>query len=203
MIFNHLPLDAVANDAEILLSKSVDRRETFVGDLLSYTLTAENTNDVAALDVVVVDTPPAGFVFEPVSVRLHRAGVDGELDTDDDVVTPHSVSPLPADQRTTEFEAIDFEPQETVRINYLMKVGVGVVEGNYINSASASGPLGIASNRVTASVQVVSDPLLQQATLVGKVFDDRDGDGLQDPAGATGVKPVSYTHLTLPTICSG
>ena len=204
VIFNHLPLDAVANDAEILLSKSVDRRETFVGDLLSYTLTAENTNDVAALDVVVVDTPPAGFVFEPVSVRLHRAGVDGELDTDDDVVTPHSVSPLPADQRTTEFEAIDLEPQETVRITYLMKVGVGVVEGSYINSASASGPLGLASNRVTASVQVVSDPLLQQATLVGKVFDDRDGDGLQDPAGATGVKLKSefygWNSLQLPDL---
>lgn len=204
VIFNHLPLDAVANDAEILLSKSVDRRETSVGGLLSYMLTAENTKDVPAVDVVVVDRPPAGFVFEPGSVRLHRAGDDGEFETPDDLVTELPISDFPADERQTEFQAIDFEAEEVVRITYVMKVGTGVVEGTYVNTASASGPLGLASNSVTASVQVVSDPVLQQATLVGKVFDDRDSDGLQDPATATGVKLKSdfygWNSLPLPNL---
>ncbi len=204
VIFNHLPLDARNNDAEILLSKSVDKREISVGGLLSYTLTAENTKDVPAVDVVIVDLPPAGFVFEPSSVRLHRAGVDGELDTNDDVVTEHAINSFSANTRQTEFDAIDFEPEETLRITYVMKVGTGVVEGNYVNTASASGPLGLASNTVTASVRVVADPVLQQATLVGKVFDDRDSDGLQDPAGATGVKLKSefygWNSLQLPNL---
>jgi len=85
-----------------------------------------------------------------------------------------------------------------------MRVGVGVVEGTYANKATASGPNGVASNTVSATVDVVPDPVLDQATLVGKVFNDRDSDGSQDPASATGVALRSdhygWNSLNLPPL---
>jgi flagellar motor protein MotB len=43
------------------------------------------------------------------------------------------------------------------------------------------------SNEAVASVRITADPDIDETTIVGKVFDDRDGDGFQDPGIATGV----------------
>lgn len=183
VIFNHLPIDAKANDAEILLSKRADKREVSVGGLVRYTLTMENTKDVPAFDVAVQDKPPAGFAFVPDTVQLVRVGTDGEFNTADDVSIPLQSTGLdPVD-----FDSLDLAALETARITYVMRVGTGVVPGEYTNRANATGPNGIASNDVSATVRIVADPVLNQATLIGKVFDDRDADGTQDPADATGV----------------
>lgn len=200
VIFNHLPIDAKSNDAQLLLSKTANKRNVSVGSLVEYTLFAENTKEVPAVDIQIVDQPPANFSLVAESIRLVRAGDDADFDTGDDVVkvlTPSELSPIL-------FGAIDFEPLETVRVQYLMRVGPGVVSGAYANKASAVGPGGIASNTVSATVQVIPDPVLEQATLVGKVFNDRDADGAQDPADATGVALRSdyygWNSLALPPL---
>ena len=41
--------------------------------------------------------------------------------------------------------------------------------------------------QVTRKVRVALDPVLEQTTLIGKIFNDRDGDGYQDPARASSV----------------
>jgi len=58
----------------------------FVGELVEYTLIAENTNDVPAVDITIVDDPPPSFFLAANSVRLIRTGADGEFDTADDNV---------------------------------------------------------------------------------------------------------------------
>ncbi len=200
VVFNHLPVDLRANETEILLSKGVNKRTVSIGDILQYTITAENTNTVPANDVSIIDTPPAGFSFVPSSVRLHRSGVDGAFDTEDD----QSSFLASNDTNPIEFTAIDIDQEETIRITYLMRVGVGVVAGSYVNSARATGPFGIASNVVSVSVEVISDPVLGQATLIGKVFHDRDEDGIQDSANASGVTLGSdyygWSNLGLPPL---
>lgn len=198
VIFNHIPIDAKANDAEIVLSKNVDQRKTSIGSLLRYTLTAENLKQVPAFDIEIVDSPPAGFAYDQSSVLLTRGGADGELNTADDVTA--ALNSVIADDLT--FGAIDFEPQETVQITYIMKVGAGVVAGRYVNRIKASGPNGEASNTATASVEVVADPVLSQATLIGKVFFDRDRDGIQDEATISELKLSSnyYGTMTLPDL---
>jgi len=183
VIFNHLPIDARINDAQILLSKSADKRQVSVGSLVEYTVTAENTKEVPAVDITIVDEPPANFSLVDTSIRMIQVGVDGEFDTDDDLISTLS----PDDQSALTLSGIDFEELETIRFKYVMRVGVGVVAGAYANKASASGPGGVASNVVSSTVNVIPDPVLEQATLVGKVFNDRDLDGSQDPADATGV----------------
>lgn len=198
VIFNHIPLDARANDAEILLTKSVDQRETSVGSLVRYTITAENLKQVPAFAIEIVDTPPAGFTYDQSSVLLSRRGADGELNTIDDVVTP--LAAVMNDDLT--FNALDLEPEESIQITYLMKVGAGVISGSHVNRVVASGPNGEASNSSVASVEVVADPVLSQATLIGKVFVDRDRDGIQDSADVTDVQLSSayYGTIELPDI---
>lgn len=200
VIFNHIPLDARANDAEIILTKSVDQRKTSIGSLLRYTVTAENLKQVPAFSIELVDTPPAGFVYELSSVLLSRRGADGELNTADDITT--LVGTVIGDDLT--FDAIDFEPEEKVQFTYMMKVGAGVVSGRHVNRVKASGPNGEASNAAVASVEVVADPVLSQATLIGKVFFDRDRDGIQDPAGVSGIELSSsyYGRIALPALLS-
>ncbi len=200
IIFNHLPIDARANDAQLLLSKFADKRSVSVGSLVEYTLIAENTKDVPAPDITIIDEPPASFSLVANSVRMIRAGVDGEFDSADDVVqtlTPSDLNPIMLGR-------VNFAAAETIQFKYVMRVGVGVVAGAYANKASASGPGGIASNTVSATVELVPDPVLEQATLVGKVFNDRDSDGAQDPAGATGMSLRSnyygWNSLALPPI---
>ncbi len=200
VIFNHLPIDARVNDAQLLLSKSADKRSVSVGSLVEYTLVAENTKEVPAADITIVDVPPSNFALVASSVRMIQVGADGEFDTADDLVqtlNPGDLNPILLSQ-------IDFAALETIRFKYVMRVGVGVVAGSYANKASATGPGGIASNAVSSTVQVIPDPVLEQATLIGKVFHDRDSDGMQDPADATGVSVRSdyygWNSLRLPPL---
>jgi len=183
VIFNHIPIDSRENDAAILLSKRANKKTVSPGGLVEYVIFAENTKDVPAVDITLVDVPPANFSLVDDSVRLIRAGVDGEFETEDDLVSNITVF----DDSPITIADIDLLPFEMVRLAYVMKVGVGVVSGNYLNSASATGPGGLASNQVATEVQVVPDPVLGQATLVGKVFHDWDQDGVQDSATATGL----------------
>ena len=198
VIFNHLPIDARANDAEILLTKSVDQRSTSIGSLVRYTVTAENLKQVPAFDVEVVDTPPAGFSFVPDSALLTRSGPDATFNTSDDVTETLAT----VIQNTLTFETIDLDPEEIVQINYVTRVGVGLVNGVYVNRVTASGTNGEASNEAFASVEVVSDAVLSNATLIGKVFVDRDGDGIQDPGNVSGLTLESnyYGKFKLPAL---
>ena len=200
VIFNHLPIDARANDAEIVLTKAVDQRKASVGSLLRYTLTAENLKQTPAFNIEIVDTPPAGFSYEQSSVLLTRRGADGELNTADDITTELGSS---IDTRLT-LDAIDFAPEEQVQVTYIMKVGAGVIGGRYVNRVNASGPAGEASNTAVAGVEVVADPVLGQATLIGKVFIDRDRDGIQDSADVSEVRlsSVYYGTIALPELSS-
>ena len=198
VVFNHLPIDARDNDALILLSKTANTRSTSIGSIIEYTLTAENTNDAPTPLIEIVDSPPSNFLLVENTTRLIRVGDDGEFDTEDDVVQTLNIDT--ADP--IRISGLEFAPTETIQIQYLMRVGVGVVAGDYTNEAVANSPTGVASNVVSATVSVVPDPVLQQATLVGKVFNDRDSDGTQDPAAATGVALRSdhygWNSLALP-----
>ncbi|KAG1654010.1 Serine-aspartate repeat-containing protein D [Nymphon striatum] len=189
VINNHIPLDSVAtrpviNSDSILLSKSVNKKQISVGDQLYYTVRAENTT-VAALDIDIRDDLPSGFKFTANSVKLTRAGADGNFGTADDVTATVSATGY----NPVRFGAITVQAAEKVQIGYLLKVGTGAPQGNAVNTAqafAAGSTTDVASNVATAQVVVVADAVLDDATLIGKVFHDRDGDGYQDDAKGNG-----------------
>jgi hypothetical protein len=89
-------------------------------------------------------------------------------------------------------------------ISYILVVGTGVNEGNiYKNRAIVlTGIAGLAiSNYATAAVEVVGDPIFSDSLVIGKVFNDLNGDGDQQvgEAGIPGVKIVSVSGLLVTT----
>jgi len=191
VIFNHIPIDLkIARNTEIdddavLLSKSASKKQISVGDQLYYTIRAENTTD-DELEIDVKDDLPTGFKLIAKEVNLTRAGADGRFGSDDDInssVTVNGSDPV-------RFGPITLGDKEKVQIGYLIKVGTATQQGNAVNTAQVFGSGSeddIGSNIATATVQVVADSVLDQSTLIGKVFHDRDGDGYQDPANVTGI----------------
>ena len=82
---NHIPLDP-ALDGSVLVAKETPKRRVSVGELVPYTVRAENLSPVALNNVTLQDLPPAGFALASESARVRRAGPDGILDTLADVV---------------------------------------------------------------------------------------------------------------------
>ncbi len=191
VIFNHIPLDSeIARHSEldddtVLLSKSANKKQLSVGDQLYYTLRAENTKE-DEISIDISDDLPKGFKFASSAAKLTRAGADNNFGTADDIVSrikPNGTDPI-------RFGPLNLKGNEIVQIGYILKVGTAAPQGSAVNTAqvfSSGSTDDIASNIATATVTVVADSVLDQSTLVGKVFHDRDGDGYQDDARVTGL----------------
>ncbi|KAB8164906.1 DUF11 domain-containing protein [Lysobacter maris] len=158
--------------AQVRLTKQANPRDVKIGDLVRYTLVAENIGQVAVVDATLVDTPPAGFSY-----------VDGSLQVADDDGVGRLVGtyPISVDQ-------IDIGVGQRATISYLLRVGAGVRPGVHTNTAEVRDDGERISNIATADVQMVSDPLVDDSLIMGTVFDDRDEDGWQDSAAMDEVR---------------
>jgi len=135
--------------------------------------------DVEAINVSVKDDLPRGFHF------VEESATVSILDANQQVLTSTPATSVGLDPVV--FLGLDVPPlgQGLIEINYAVRVGAGVVQGDYTNTAEVSA--GGNSNIAKATVKLVADPVLHQATLVGKVFHDRDADGYQEDANASDV----------------
>ncbi len=82
LIGNDIPLDP-PRAGSILLSKKSSKEHVTIGEMVSYTVTAENTLLLLLNDISLHDLIPAGFKYVDGSAKLVRAGVDGLLNTSD------------------------------------------------------------------------------------------------------------------------
>nr|WP_186329803.1 DUF11 domain-containing protein [Variovorax boronicumulans] len=154
--------------------KSVAVREVRIGDLVRYTLRVANAGAIDIEGGRILDTPPPGFSYVAGSMAV--ADRDGAFT-------------LGGAQTPLQIGGIDIATGQEAVISYLLRVGAGVRQGVHRNQAQAVDRRGWPiSNTATAQVTVVADPLLDESLILGTVFDDRDGDGWQDPASLTGVR---------------
>ena len=190
IVNNHIPLDPPdLQPAAIRLRKRVDRATATVGGLVAYTITLENTTNSRFTGIEVRDTPPGSFSFVTGSVRL-----DGKT-------TGFSLR----GPRPLVFSGIDLAPGQRRTLRYVLRVGAGVVRGEYPNTASPfflGFPIG---NTDVGKVAIVADPVFDESTIIGKVFNDRDGDGWQDPGedGVPGVRLATVEGLMIETDAFG
>ena len=70
VINNHIPLDPPAGNFEVRLVKTSDRRTATIGDLVPYTITAENIGVQPITNLTISDNLPPGFSFVQGSARL-------------------------------------------------------------------------------------------------------------------------------------
>ncbi|WP_250464985.1 isopeptide-forming domain-containing fimbrial protein, partial [Microbulbifer litoralis] len=158
---------------EIRLVKTSNVGEVQIGDLLVYTLTAENLGSRDLVDGSIQDTPPPGFSYVEDSLQVLDADGFGGLLAD---------NPL-------RIGDIDIPAGEIATITYVMRVGAAVRPGAHTNVAQVLSPSGVpVSNEATNDVVLLADPMTQESLIVGQVYNDRDGDGSQDSALLSGVE---------------
>ena len=100
--------------------------------------------------------------------------------------------------RVLRFENVSVPASGESTVQLLLAVGAGVTDGNYSNRAQAISSLsGLAvSGEAAATVQLAPDPDLACTDVMGKVFDDKNRNQMQDAGelGLAGVRPRDLRH---------
>lgn len=181
----------VADEQAVLrLTKASAKRSAQIGDLVRYTITVENVGEVDANAVTLLDTPPPGFTF----VQGGFAVQDG-----DNSARPGGVQPL-------RIEGIDVAAGASATVVYYLRVGAGTGSGTHTNRITAVDAQDRSiGNVASADVEVTSDPLLDESLVVGSVFDDRNGNGVQEAGerGIPGVRVAAVEGLLMETDAFG
>ncbi|MFQ1020343.1 hypothetical protein ACGH6R_11120, partial [Gilliamella sp. CG13] len=160
---NDLMLGYRAADADITVIKTALKDNVVTGDIVPYSIKVIN-NTVQTANIKVKDILPAGFKYVKGSSRL-----DGKKIAD------------PKGGKAMTYDSLELKGNGELVINYMLVVGSGVTQGEYTNTAMALSKLGrVVSNTAQATVTVTADPLFDNALIFGKVFVDRNGNGVQD-----------------------
>ncbi len=173
-IFNNpIPIDPVLNGA-VAISKTASLTNVSKSSLVPYTIRVTNVFAAPLEDLSIVDRFPAGFKYVSGSARLDGKAVEPEING-----------------RELVWDDLDLNTNEVRTIKLLLVVGSGVSEGEYVNRALVfNNSLGTAvSGEATATVRVIPDPDFDCTDVIGKVFDDRNLNGLQE-AGEPGLSGV-------------
>jgi uncharacterized repeat protein (TIGR01451 family) len=182
---NHIPLDPQIAGS-ISITKTTPLLNVTRGQLVPYTITIGVVLGSSAQGVQVVDRYPAGFRYIPGSARL-----DG-VPKEPTVIAGQLV-----------WSGLSFDSDDHPTISLLLAVGAGVGEGEFTNRAQViQGTTGQPmSGEATATVRVVPDQTFDCTDVFGKVFDDMNRNGFQDPGekGLPGVRVVTAQGLAAKT----
>jgi uncharacterized repeat protein (TIGR01451 family)/fimbrial isopeptide formation D2 family protein len=186
---NHIPLDVIPPGA-LAITKTTPLLEVTRGQLVPYTITVINVIGGGVQGTAIVDRMPAGFRYIKGSARL-----DG----------------LPAEPALNGLQltwsGVNFAIGQHRTLVLLMAVGAGVGEGEFVNRAQAFAGAGGSqiSGEATATVRVVPDTTFDCTDVIGKVFDDRNHNGVQDMGekGIASVRVVTTRGLAAVTDAFG
>ena len=196
------------------LTKRANKEKVMVGDVVTYLIEVKNTADRMIEQVTLLDRLPANFKYMAGSARFNGAPMVDPIGVRQLGFTIGNVAAL-QDQNGN--GVADTGEAGYLTLSYQLIVGSGAKPGDYLNTAHAIDVCDrcLISNRVDAKVEVVIDPLFDLGTIIGKVFDDRDGDGQQSEgeAGIGGAMVVldngsyvltdEYGRYHFPAVTSG
>ncbi|MFZ2172844.1 MAG: isopeptide-forming domain-containing fimbrial protein [Rhodococcus sp. (in: high G+C Gram-positive bacteria)] len=186
---NPIPIDPELYGA-VAISKTSSLTNVTKGTLVPYTITVTNVYGAPLSGISIVDRFPAGFKYVAGSARL-----DG-----------NPAEPL-INGRELVWNGLDLQFNQKRAIRFLLVVGSGVSEGEYVNRALALNTTtsGAVSGEATATVRVVPDPDFDCTDVIGKVFDDGNRNGWQDQGenGLPGVRVVTARGLLVSTDNNG
>jgi uncharacterized repeat protein (TIGR01451 family)/fimbrial isopeptide formation D2 family protein len=186
---NHIPVDLLPAGA-LVITKTTPLLDVTRGQLVPYTITVTNVVAGGLQGVAVMDLFPAGFRYVKGSARLDNIPAE----------------PTVAGSQLT-WSNINFASLEHHTVVLLLAVGAGVSEGEFVNRAQALG--GVIGNPIsglaTATVRVVPDTTFDCTDVIGKVFDDKNHNGIQDSGeeGLASVRVVTTRGLAAMTDAYG
>jgi uncharacterized repeat protein (TIGR01451 family) len=201
---NHIPLDPQLAGT-ITITKTTPLLNVSRGQLVPYTITADNHSGQLLTGVSIVDSFPAGFSYIKGSALL------------DGVPTEPSAAGL-----TLTWDGLTLAGTQTRTLKVIFAVGAGVTGGEFVNRAQAflatgasvngpkivrraQAPTGVTrkamSGEATATVRLMPDITFDCTDVTGKVFNDVNHNGLQDDGegGLPGVRVVTPTGLQATT----
>ena len=168
---------------DIKIDKRANRKQASVGDTVVYSVSLENVSSITQKAIGVNDKLPPGFRYVDGSARYNGA-----------VIKPVKIS-----GNSLHFDLGDMESGAKHQLQYQLAIGSGVNFGTYTNTAMAVATLATVdlsddipiSAKSQASVKVVPSALFDLATIIGKVYHDRNGDGQQ----TKGEEPLPNVRL--------
>ena len=186
---NHLPLDPDLSGV-VAITKTTPSLNVIRGQLVPYTIKVSSSAAFALTGLRIVDRFPAGFAYIEGSARID--GVPAEPVLNGLELSWSNVS-VPA--------------SATITLRMLLAVGAGVSEGEYTNRVFVENELtGVdLTGEASATVRVVPDPTFDCTDILGKVYDDRNRNGMQDAGeeGIGGVRLVTARGLAATTDAHG
>lgn len=189
VVNNNIPLDPILEGA-IEVTKTTPMVNVVRGGLVPYVITARNTLAGTLTGLTLTDRVPAGFRYRESSARIDGVAIE----------------PI-QNGRLLTWNDLTFAAGETKRLELILVVGSGVVEGEHTNVAYAVNPIvdQVISNLAEATVRMIPDPDFDCTDILGKVFDDRNGNGVQDDGepGLPGVRLATARGLLITTDAEG
>ena len=171
----------------IIATKTASPSNPRRGDVITYTLTFQNPLTTAEADLTLIDRLPVGLVY-----------IDGSA-TFDGAATPEPERR----GRNVIWSPVTIGPATTVTLTLQARLIDGA--GRYVNEAYALGVNGDrVSNTATAVIEVRPEAVFDCSDVIGKVFDDVNGNGRQDgPDGRAITDDQPFDKLAKPAANKG
>ena len=190
-----LPLAIKVTAPKVNLRLASNRKQAPSGSIVTYTVQLENKSGYPVTDLAIRNDLPQGFKYVDNSARW-----DHDADAQTPMVTVNTSSHY--GNKTLQFELGSISAATVAQtLRYQLRIGSGVNKGDYTNTVIAadhsgtpntlSDDISLPDSQASVDIKVVEDALFELSTVIGKVFHDENGNGLQDP----GDLPVPYARL--------
>ena len=179
VVLNDQPQVFFTQGVVLDLMKLANKRGEVVGGVVTYYLEIRNltTSDVGS--VRIDDLIPPNFKYVGGSTRLDGAAI---ADPVGNRPMTFDVGTVPALADSNGNGIADPGESGYMNLSYQLVIGSGARPGDYTNTAAAwdVDPLYPISNTGEALVRVEMDPIFDLGTIIGKVFEDNNGNEVQD-----------------------
>lgn len=178
---NHIPIDPIQENL-LKINKEASAKTTAVGEFISYQIRVENDGENDVEDFKLYDKLPNFFKYTADSALIERNGTKELFE--------------PEGERLLSWEISELKAGESLKLSYTLVVGSGTQTGiEYLNEAYLMKANTLISDKVEAAVLVSKDPVFDLSTIIGKVYHDKNENGVQDEgeAGIAGVEIISIT----------
>jgi len=195
-------LDDTAGDAmQLWVTKSANRETLSIGETVVWTLTLENRSPYAVI-ATLVDVLPAGLAVNPETLGIESQGKLGlpAEETLNDLRHPE----LARNGVVLHWPDLQLAAGETHELQFRTEATVGLDAGTHTNFAYAiSGREAsrVFSNLASQTLKLREDQQLDCATLLGRVFNDKNANGVLDAhePGIAGVRLGEHSGLLIST----
>lgn len=163
---------ATINGFPILLEASPASANVSPGEMRMVALRMRNLTAVTQTGVELIAEPQAGL-----QIKADQGALDGR--------------PISSRPGSVIFGAGNLEPGQDSILSFPVILSSGVVPGkNYTIKATANSSAGAASQTIFIRFKSELDPVFDEGTIIGKVFNDIDQNGVQDGCAYQGTEEL-------------